>query len=240
MLQHRLHDESLADIVKAGNAVARALEDGHRIWVTNTAHGVAHEVTKRAGGFIAVHELIDVVHMQPGDCVLIGSPVGVATHTLSFALGASERGGIVVALTNVAFEQEPSTIIEHPSGSRLHEVADIVVDIGGPTGDGVFELTDLNFRVIPHSGVTLVTALWMIFSEALAVMRSHGVIPGFISATWCKERESETHFRLPDTSLPGRATSTRTKCPESHPWARVVVGIGDRARHSATTDVTRT
>ena len=88
-LQHRLHDESLADITKAGNAVARALEDGHRIWVTNTAHGVAHEVTKRAGGFIAVHELIDVVHMQPGDCVLIGSPVGVATHTLSFALGAS-------------------------------------------------------------------------------------------------------------------------------------------------------
>ena len=176
-LQHRLHDESLADIINAGNAVARALEDGHRIWVTNTAHGVAHEVTKRAGGFIAVHELIDVVHLQPGDCVLIGSPVGVATHTLSFALGASERGGIVVALTNVAFEQEPSTIIEHPSGSRLHEVADIVVDIGGPTGDGVFELTDLNFRVIPHSGVTLVTALWMIFSEALAVMRSHGVIP---------------------------------------------------------------
>ena len=176
-LLHRLRDESLADIINAGNAVARALEDGHRVWVTNTAHGVAHEVTKRAGGFIAVHELIDVVHMQPGDCVLIGSPVGVANHTLSFGLGASERGGIVVALTNVAFELEPSTIIEHPSGKRLHEVADIVVDIGGPTGDGVFELTDLGFRVIPHSGVTLVTALWMIFSEALAAMKSHGLIP---------------------------------------------------------------
>jgi uncharacterized phosphosugar-binding protein len=176
-LQHRLHDKSLADITKAGNAVARALEGGHRVWVTNTAHGVAHEVTKRAGGFIAVHELIDVVHVQFGDCVLIGSPVGVAHHTLSFALGSRERGGTVVALTNVAFEQEASTIIEHPSGRRLHEVADIVVDIGGPTGDGVFEVTDLNFRVIPHSGVTLVTGLWMIFSEALAVMRSHGLIP---------------------------------------------------------------
>ena len=84
---------------------------------------------------------------------------------------------MIVGLTNVAFEREPSTTIEHPSGKRLHEVADIVIDIGGPTGDGVFEVEELSLRAIPHSGVTLVAALWMIFSSAMEGLRDIASVP---------------------------------------------------------------
>ena len=176
-LLDRLGREEYEAISAAGTAVARALQAGKRVWITNTAHGIAHEVTKRAGGLIAVHQLRDIALVDEGDVILIGSPVGVARHTLDFALEGKARGGVIVALTNVSFEQEPTTIVEHRSGKRLHEVADIVIDIGGPTGDGVFEVEELQLRAIPHSGVTLVAGLWMIFSAALEEMRARGSVP---------------------------------------------------------------
>ena len=163
----RLGSEEYSAIVDAGNLVATSLEGGHSLWVTHTAHGVVDELTGRAGGFIALRELKDVNDAEFGDVVLIGSPVGVARHTIEFALGAQRRGSKVVALTNVAFELEPTTVLEHATGKRLHEIADITIDIGGPTGDGVFDVEELRLRAIPHSGVTLVAGLWMILSHAL-------------------------------------------------------------------------
>ena len=44
-------------------------------------------------------------------------------------------------------------------------------------GDGVFEVEELQLRAIPHSGVTGMTAMWMVFSEALSMLRAAGVTP---------------------------------------------------------------
>jgi uncharacterized phosphosugar-binding protein len=69
------------------------------------------------------------------------------------------------------------TLLEHPTQKRLHEIADLVVNIPGPLGDGVFDVPELDMRAIPHSGVTGPAAMWMIFSEALAILRTDGVTP---------------------------------------------------------------
>ena len=114
-----------------------------------------------------MHVLDDAALVQPGDVVLIGSPVGTSTRTIDLAAGSGMRGGTVVALTNVEFEDDPATLLEHPSRTRLHELADIVIDVPGPLGDGVFAVEELELRAIPHSGVTGMTAMWMLFSEAL-------------------------------------------------------------------------
>ena len=47
----------------------------------------------------------------------------------------------------------------------------------GPVGDGVFAVDELELRAIPHSGVTGMTAMWMLFSEALAILRERGTTP---------------------------------------------------------------
>jgi uncharacterized phosphosugar-binding protein len=173
----RLGDSEYPQIERAGDAVAHAIENGRNVWVTHTAHCVVDELTGRAGGYIAIRELKDVGDLAQGDVVLIGSPVGVAHHTVEFALQAADRGCTVVALTNVRFEQEPDTIAEHPTKKRLHEIAGITIDIGGPIGDGVFDVAELKLRAIPHSGVTLVAGLWMILSHALETMRQDGRVP---------------------------------------------------------------
>jgi uncharacterized phosphosugar-binding protein len=176
-LLDRLERDSLGAIREAARAAADCLVAGHRIWVATTTYCLHEEATGRAGGFIAVHVLDDAALVQPGDLVLIGSPVGTSSRTIDLAIGTHQRGGTVVALTNVAFEDDPETLLEHPTRARLHELADIVVDVPGPLGDGVFAVDELGLRAIPHSGVTGMTAMWMLFSEALAILRQRGTTP---------------------------------------------------------------
>jgi uncharacterized phosphosugar-binding protein len=176
-LIQRLEADSHHSIVLAAEAVAASLRDGHRIWVTPTTYCLHEESTGRAGGFIAVHILRDTALVQPGDCVLIGSPVGTSEKPITFTSECQARGARVIALTNVEFEDDPRTLLEHPSRTRLHDVADIVIDVPGPLGDGVFQVDELALRAIPHSGVTSMTAMWMVFSEALAILRTAGIMP---------------------------------------------------------------
>ena len=71
--------------MQAATAVADCLAAGHRIWVATTTYCLHEEATGRAGGFIAVHVLDDAALVQPGDVVLIGSPVGTSARTIDLA-----------------------------------------------------------------------------------------------------------------------------------------------------------
>jgi len=190
----RLGDgEVRPNILRAGEAVASSLAAERKVWVAQTSHCLHDEATYRAGGLIAAHILENVALVQPGDCVIEGTPVGTSNLAIDTALGSKVRGATLIALTNVAFENDPRTIVEHPSGRRLHEIADIVVDLDGPVGDGMFAVGDPEIRVIPHSGVTGMVAMWMIFAEAMAVLQSSNKIPRFyecIMVTGATERNS--------------------------------------------------
>ena len=176
----RLGDDDVrANILRAGEAVASSLASERKVWVAQTSHCLHDEATYRAGGLIAAHILENVALVQPGDCVIEGTPVGTSNLAIDTALGSKARGATLIALTNVAFENDPRTIIEHPSGRRLHEIADIVVDLAGPIGDGIFEIGDPPIRVIPHSGVTGMVAMWMIFAEATSVLQARNKVPRF-------------------------------------------------------------
>ena len=129
--------------------MAQTLEAGNRIWVTPTTYSLHEESTGRAGGFIAVHVMNDAALVQPGDCILIGSPVGTSVRPVA-TLECQARGGYVIALTNREFENDPRTLLEHPLQHRLHEIADLLVDIPGPHGDGVFDIPELRLRAIPR------------------------------------------------------------------------------------------
>lgn len=170
-------DPQYTAILAAADTVANTIANGGRILVPPTTYCLHEESTGRAGGFMPVHVLTDSALVRAKDCVLIGSPVGTSSRPIDFALDAHKRGAIVIALTNSEFENDPRTLLEHPTRQRLHAVADIHVDVPGPLGDGVFEVEELEMRAIPHSGVTSMTAMWMIFSEALSLLRGRGITP---------------------------------------------------------------
>jgi uncharacterized phosphosugar-binding protein len=169
--------EQMPAIERAGGAVAESIGAGHRVWVTKTTHCLHDEVTFRAGGLMAVHILDDPVAIETGDVVLIGTNAGTTFLTVEIALIARERGATVVALTQLPYETDPAVVPEHPSGKRLHECADVVVDLGGQVGDGVLALPGEGLRIMPGSGVAVLLAGWMILAEAVARLIAAGKTP---------------------------------------------------------------
>jgi uncharacterized phosphosugar-binding protein len=176
-----LGGSSFPEIERAGHAAADAIAAGHRIWVAKTTHCLHDEITNRAGGFMAIHSLEDPIAIERGDVVLIGTNAGTTVLTVETALIARQRGAIVVALTQIAYEADPAAPAEHPSGQKLHEVADIVIDLGGQFGDGELSFSENanEMRILPGSGAAVVIAAWMVLAEATDRLAALGKPPLF-------------------------------------------------------------
>lgn len=166
-------------IDEAAAAVARAVASGRRVWIAETTHCLHDEGTFRAGGLMAVHKLADPVAIERGDVVLIGTNAGTTEMTVELALISRDRNAVSIALTQIPYEMDPRLTPEHPTGKRLSEVADIVVDLGGTFGDTElrFSSGDRTFGAIPGSGVAEVTAMWMIFAGAIELLCEQGTVP---------------------------------------------------------------
>ncbi|HWU47447.1 MAG TPA: SIS domain-containing protein [Humibacter sp.] len=85
-----------------------------------------------------VDELFAVSPISPADVFIIASNSGVNGSIVGVALKAKELGHAVIAVTSVQHTNavEP----KHPSGRRLSEIADVVIDNLAPYGDATLEL----------------------------------------------------------------------------------------------------
>jgi uncharacterized phosphosugar-binding protein len=169
--------DRLPTITKAGELVAGALANGHRIWMAQTTHCLHGEATYRAGGLMAVHILDDPIVVEPGDIVIEGTPAGTSGLAIETALGVKARGATLIALTQLVYEQDPRIVLQHSSGKRLHEIADLTIDLGGSYGDGELDLLEPGLRVFPSSGITAMVAMWMIFADATERLTAQGLMP---------------------------------------------------------------
>lgn len=85
----------------------------------------------------------------PDDIMMIFSASGRAAVPVEMAMGARHRGLEVIAVTSVA--ESMASAPTHPSGKRLLDIADIVIDIGTPAGDALVSLDGLDYPVGPGS-----------------------------------------------------------------------------------------
>lgn len=176
--QARLDDlvaTQLEQIEAAGRLVADALAAGGRVWLAPTSHTVHLEATHRAGGLVAAHILHDPAAIGPSDAVVIATSAGTWREPVETALVAHARGARVVAMTQLDFERDPRLRRDHPSGRLLSECADVVIDLGGPYGDGEQSLAGVPF--LPTSGATSVVALWMVVAAAADALEARGLRP---------------------------------------------------------------
>lgn len=171
----RLVASQHASITAAGNVVADALAGGGRLWLAPTSHTVHLEASHRAGGLVAAHQLHDLAAIAPRDAVLVATPAGTWREPVETALAAKARGAGVIAMTQLEFELDRRLSPAHPSGRLLHECADVVIDLGGPYGDGEQVLAGVPF--LPTSGLTSVMALWMVVAAATDALAARGLEP---------------------------------------------------------------
>jgi uncharacterized phosphosugar-binding protein len=153
----------VADSLEAGGVV-QAFGTGH-------SEAFAMEIAGRAGGLIATNKiqlrtlvlrgdrsvaelggaeferdpnigenLLALFDIQPNDVFMIASNSGVNGSILGIALAAKARGHKVIAVTSLDHTMKVTP--KHPSGKRLSEVADIVIDNLAPFGDSTMKLED--------------------------------------------------------------------------------------------------
>jgi uncharacterized phosphosugar-binding protein len=82
--------------------------------------------------------LLALFDVQPHDIFMIASNSGVNGSILGVALAAKARGHKVIAVTSLDHTMKVTP--KHPSGKRLSEVADIVIDNLAPFGDSTMQL----------------------------------------------------------------------------------------------------
>ncbi len=80
-----------------------------------------------------VEELWEITSPSPEDVFVIASNSGVNGSIVGMALAAKDHGNPVIAVTSLAHTSRVTP--KHPSGKRLSEVADVVIDNLAPYGD---------------------------------------------------------------------------------------------------------
>jgi uncharacterized phosphosugar-binding protein len=119
-----------------------------------------------------VRELWDLAGVQAGDLLMIASNSGVNGSIVGLALVAKEHGIPVVAVTSM--EHTMAVPIKHPSGQRLSDVADVVIDNLAPYGDATLTLngssgsrgvqggsSPLRGETVPVGAVSSITAAYI-------------------------------------------------------------------------------
>jgi len=110
--------------------------------------------------------------MRPGDVLMVASVSGRTRQTVELARAASGMGLIVIGLTSLEYTSQVEA--DHPSGDKLCDAADIVIDCCAPFGDAVLEADAYEHNVLPISGVAMTTIGWMICGDVIDRMSEMG------------------------------------------------------------------
>lgn len=158
----------------AADGVVQAFGTGH-------SRSLAQEFTARAGGLLPVNmlsvkdlvmfgggdpkEILDplcerdsslaprilaLADVQPRDVFVIASQSGGNGVIVEMASLARERGHPVIAITSLEHSQRITS--RHPSGKRLFELADVVIDNCGEYGDATIPLPAVGESGVGDSG----------------------------------------------------------------------------------------
>ena len=196
LLAH-VRDINRASLARAGELIGPAIARGGVLLTFGSGHSeiLARELIGRAGGLVCVSGIQETTNgaaenvpgfgrllaerharlygMERGETVVVISNSGRNTAPIDVALVARERGLHVVAVTALAMAREVTS--RHPSGKMLHEVADVVLDNGGITGDARTPLPNASgVKSGPSSTLTGALLLNLLQLETLQWLADHG------------------------------------------------------------------
>jgi uncharacterized phosphosugar-binding protein len=130
--------------------------------------------------------------IEAGNVVIVHSVSGRNAAAVEFAMGARERGAILIAVTSL---QHSPAVQPCTSGTpRLFETVDLVLDDLAPVSDALVELPGLAQRVGPISTVTGAAMLnAVVVRVAELLLQRTGDAPVFMSANL---DEGDAHNQL--------------------------------------------
>lgn len=120
-------------------------------------------------------QLLSGFKFGPNDAFIVISTSGIRPLIVEMALGAKARGLPVIGIVSVPHcsNSKPA----HPSGKKLIDIADVVLDNLCPPGDCVVEIPGLTWRTGPTSTVTGAMLINMLRCETAERLLARGHKP---------------------------------------------------------------
>jgi uncharacterized phosphosugar-binding protein len=203
---NRIDSESVQE---AACLIAESIAKGGIVHVFGSGHSslLAQEVFYRAGGLMAINPVLDPrlgfelgavesteferslegaeelekgAIFEAGDAGIVISNSGRNALPIEMALRMREAQLKVIALTNL--EQSQSAESRHPSGKRLFEVADAIIDNHCPRGDAAVTIPGIPHAIGPLSTVIGAAILHSVLLEAAAALVHKGISPGVLAS----------------------------------------------------------
>ncbi len=129
--------------------------------------------TEREAGFAA--KLIAQYPVVAGDVLIVVSNSGRNAVPIEMALAGRERGLRVAAILNRA--QSDAWPSRHPSGKKLADVAEVVLDNCGPNGDAWLQLPGMPGAIGSTSSMIGLLMIQLIQVQAVEHALARGVAP---------------------------------------------------------------
>ena len=198
-------------IAKASAWIAETIERKNNVFVFGCSHAgiIAEEVFYRTGGLAVINPiffpgfmlntrpitmtsdlervpgigktLLKQNHVGEGDLLIVHSVSGRNTVPVEMAEEAKKLGARTVCITNLNYSRAVTS--RHPSGKRLFEVSDLVIDNCGEFGDAAVKLDGLPEKSGATSTVVGAALINAIVIEAVEKMIADGIVPPvFMSA----------------------------------------------------------
>lgn len=115
------------------------------------------------------------VPAKAGDVIIIHSVSGRNAVTIDAAEAAKEKGLTVIVVTNM--NTSTTVTSRHPSGKKLYDFADILIDNHGDRGDAAVALEGFEQKVCSSSTVVGAAVLNAVVARACELLIEAGVTP---------------------------------------------------------------
>lgn len=125
--------------------------------------------------------ILSCYHIEPQDVFIIASNSGVNVAIVEVALQAKRHNHMLVVVTSLEHSRQMQS--RHPSGKKLYELADVVIDNCGPFGDTLLEMPGGRGKACSISLMSGALIGQMITAEAIGNLIARGIEPPiFLSA----------------------------------------------------------
>jgi uncharacterized phosphosugar-binding protein len=202
-------ETQLDNIEKAAAIVANTVMNEGIVYVFGTGHShiLAEELFYRAGGMPQIYPILEeslmlhngaiksthlermegyaetilaMLDCRDKDCMIIASNSGRNAVNIEMAYGAIERNMKVIALTSLNHSKALES--RHKSGLKLYQVADVVLDNLGCTGDASIPVSELGGKIAATSTSMGAMLLHAVEVAAIEIMLEKGFVPEVFSS----------------------------------------------------------
>lgn len=196
---NKIVDTQKTSLQKAAKIFARTIVEDRIIHTFGTGHShmIGLELFTRAGGLANVNSMLDStvlsvegarrgaeIERVPGvakivwdryqidaeDIMLLISNSGRNAMPIEMAMLAREKGLTTIGITSL--EQSARYPSRHPSGKKLYELVDVVIDNCVPSGDVLMEIE--GYRTGPASSLSGMLIVNLVATEACKIAVAQG------------------------------------------------------------------